>query len=197
MEHGWGAVDARTGRTGYFWPMAKYTGAFWQAGQSFPDSRYRNLNLSANGGVPGPTPQYAAIRRWIATDEGVVSIDGTISTRGGGGDGVQGRIVSSLAGVLGTFVANGNSVTTRVPRLAIKAGDTIDFVVDCRTNDRFDAFTWAPVISLITINGAEVKVEKTWDASRDFGKSADKRRLTSWQKLAQVILETNELSFVN
>jgi hypothetical protein len=196
-EYGWGGVDARTGRTGYFWPMARHTGVFWQAGQTYPDSRYRNLNLSAQGGVPGPTIQYSAIRRWTAADEGIVSIDGALSTRGGGGDGVQGRIVSSYAGVVGTFIANGNSVPTKVPRLAIRPGDTIDFVVDCRANDRFDAFNWAPAISLLNTNGPAPKVEKTWDAQRDFGKPSDRRRLTTWQKLAQVILETNELSFVN
>ncbi|MBI3877539.1 MAG: DUF1553 domain-containing protein [Verrucomicrobia bacterium] len=196
-EYGWGGVDARTGRTAVFWPMTKFTGVFWQAGQTFPDTRYGFLNLSAQGGVPGKNAQMCAIRRWTAPDEGVVSIDGALAHKPRDGDGVQGRIVSSYAGVLGTFTAFGNSATTKVPRLAIHPGDTIDFVVDCRANDRFDQFNWAPVISLLNTNGPEVKVEKTWDAQKDFGKPSEKRRLTTWQKLAQVMLEANEMSFVN
>jgi len=49
----------------------------------------------------------------------------------------------------------------------------------------------------VDCRATEAKVEKTWDAQKVFGKPSEKRRLTIWQKLAKVILETNELSFVN
>ena len=44
---------------------------------------------------------------------------------------------------------------------------------------------------------AAVATGKQWNATRDFAAPARGLRLYPWEKLAQVMLETNELTFVN
>ncbi len=65
-------------------------------------------------------------------------------------------------------------------------GDTLDFVVDFNANLNSDQFLWSPTIKI---------QEKTWIAERDFaGKQPP--YLDPWQQLAQVLLLSNELIFV-
>ena len=58
----------------------------------------------------------------------------------------------------------------------------------CRTNPQGDTFTWAPIVKM---DGRE------YNAKNEFGGVAGPRRLVTWEKFAQVLLETNELTFVN
>ena len=43
-------------------------------------------------------------------------------------------------GVVGEWSALGNKLETPVTNLNVKKGDTIDFMVDCRTNPNNDSF---------------------------------------------------------
>ena len=78
---------------------------------------------------------------------------------------------------------------------------SIDFVVDCRAGGVNDNFTWTPTIKELdqkqTTATAAVATGKQWNAARDFAAPARGLRLYPWEKLAQVMLETNELTFVN
>ncbi|MEY4817140.1 MAG: hypothetical protein RLZZ162_4213, partial [Verrucomicrobiota bacterium] len=58
-----------------------------------------------------------------------------------------------------------------------------------------DGYTWAPKI---TFTPASDSAPRTWDAHRDFGRT-DKPRspLTPLASLAQVLLLSNELAFVD
>jgi hypothetical protein len=159
------------------------------------------LHLSASGGHPGLAYTQAAIRRWTAMDDMLVSIEGALAHSGQNSDGVQGQIVYSGAGVVLRGVALRNEVTFAVPRLMVKAGETIDFVVDGRAGGVNDNFTWSPVIKELdakqTTPTSAVPTGKQWSAQRDFAAPTSARRLYPWEKLAQVLLETNELTFVN
>ena len=43
---------------------------------------------------------------------------------------------------------NGSSAETKLSGIKIEKGDTIDFVVDARTDPENDAFSWAPVVKV-------------------------------------------------
>ena len=62
------------------------------------------------------------------------------------GDGVRGHIVSSRHGELASWSVNGSSAETKLNGIKVEKGETIDFMVDARTDPENDAFSWAPVI---------------------------------------------------
>jgi hypothetical protein len=146
--------------------------------------------LRAVGGEPGEQPGEAVVRRWTSPVSGTLSIEGTL--RHGQpavpyGDGVRGHIVSSRLGELASWSVNGSSAETKLNGIKIEKGDTIDFVVDARTDSENDAFTWSPVIKY----GAD-----TWNAKSDFA-GPRPQPLSVWARFAQVLMETNEFSFVD
>ena len=155
----------------------------------------KGLALTPTGGTPNKP--YAVIRRWVAPRDGVISIEGTLAHPAKDGDGVQGRIVSNRSGELGTWIAFGNQAATALPRLAVKKDETIDFVVDCRENPRNDNYNWAPVIKMEPAANQKPEAIDAWNAQKDFTGDIRARRLSPWEKFAQVLLETNELTFVN
>ena len=198
-EYGVGSVDRQTGRVGTFWPLLYNPKTrFYQAAPRIPEPRWGNLHLTATGGHPGNMMTQAVIRRWTAMDDMTVSIEGTLTHTGSTGDGVQGQIIFSGAGSLARGVATRNEVEFTVPRLKVGVGETIDFVVDCRAGGVNDTFTWTPVIKqLDAAQNPPAFTGKEWSAQRDFAAPVSARRLYPWEKLAQVLLETNELTFVN
>jgi hypothetical protein len=104
------------------------------------------------------------------------------------------RIVSSRHGELAHYIGFKNTQETKLLRVAVKRGDTIDFETDRRSNPRDDQFTWMPTVRMSAPNGAEAGV---WSAQKDFTGHPAFRHLSVWEKYAQVLLETNEMAFVN
>ncbi len=198
-EYGLGSVDNRTGRVGAFWPLLySPQSRFYQSTPRIPDSRAGYFHLSANGGHPGLMLMQSAIRRWTAMDDMLVSIEGTLAHSGQNSDGVQGQIIFSAAGAIARGVALRSEASLTVPRVKVSAGDTIDFVVDGRTGGVNDTFTWTAVIKELDVKQTPpTATGKQWNSQRDFAAPVAARRLYPWEKLAQVLLETNELTFVN
>jgi hypothetical protein len=157
--------------------------------------------LNAKGGHPGKDVKHAVIRRWIAPRDGYISIDAMLVHATRNGDGVRGRIISSSAGELGSWNAFNNQVATRVPRFEVKAGDTLDFVTECRANDNSDAFQWSPVIKMVQETGEVMAgLSREWSAEGNFAgmnNKPAKKSLSSWEKYAHVLLLSNEASFIN
>ncbi len=184
--YGWGEVEGD--RTKTFTPLPHWTGSGWQGGPAIPDAKLAWCLLTATGGHPGKDQAHAVIRRWNSPVSGVVAISGRLRHPVKEGDGVRGRVVSSDGGVLGTWTAHNRAVETELLDVDVKVGTTLDFVVDCRTNDGFDTFEWAP-----RIRAADAEGE--WDALHEFhGPGAP---LSPWERYAQVLLETNEFVFVD
>ena len=76
-----------------------------------------------------------------------------------------------------------------VTNLAVKAGETIDFIVDIGTTLNNDQFLWHPVIS---------SNDQTWDAREEFdGPRPAPQYLKPWEQYAQVLLLANEFAFVD
>ena len=131
-------------------------------------------------------------------DDMLVSIEGTLAHSGQNSDGVQGQIIFSAAGAIARGVALRSEASLTVPRVKVSAGDTIDFVVDGRTGGVNDTFTWTAIIKELDVKQTPpTATGKQWSSQRDFAAPVAARRLYPWEKLAQVLLETNELTFVN
>ena len=197
-QYGTGDYDPATKSLKVFKPFPVFSGAAWQLTGKVPNPKLGGATLTADGGQPGEAHQNV-VRRWVAPRDGTVSIDATLSHASKRGDGVLGIMVSNTQGELGRWKVFNTSQPTRFPKLAVKKGDTIDFITDSLADPTFDTFTWAPVIRLTDASGVE------WNAMTQFSgpagtkttRTAKVKSLTAWEKFAQVLLEANELVFVN
>jgi hypothetical protein len=189
-QYGLGEFDKTTQRVRGFEPFRYFTGARWQFDTVSPAPKSGDAFLSETGGYPGDDLAHSVIRRWTAPVDGTIAIEGSVKNqqRKGDefGDGVQARIVSSRSGVLASGEARNSTAELKVTAVEVKAGDTIDFIVDCRADSEGDGFTWAPVITL---------GDRSWNGAKDF-QGPPPLVLDAWARYAQVLLNTNEFAFV-
>ena len=187
-QYGYGSYNERNKRVENFRLLPHWTGQSWQGGATVPDATTGWVILNALGGHPGNDARHAAIRRWIAPKDGPISITGKLKHMSNKGDGIRGRVVSSRQGDLGTWKLLDQSTTTDL-KVAVHKDETIDFVVDCLTKPDFDSFTWEAVI---TQQGAQ------WVSTNDFSSSAPPPSpMKKWEQFAQILLLSNEFSFVD
>jgi hypothetical protein len=130
-----------------------------------PDPQLGWALLHAGGGHTGVNPSHAAIRRWVAPRNGSLSITGKLLHPSESGDGVRGRIVSSRSGLAGEWRAQKGEVATGVSALAVEAGDTVDFVVDCVADVNSDSFTWSVDLKLTSEQSQPLGA---WNSATDF-----------------------------
>jgi hypothetical protein len=112
---------------------------WWEGSQPF-------LFLWADGGHPGTTRD--AVRRWVAPEEGTARITGTArDVNTGGGDGVVVYIRHGSATIWQATIENGDTtgVTFDVP-VVVQAGDVLDFGINPRANNGYDATHFNPTI---------------------------------------------------
>jgi hypothetical protein len=197
-KYGRGYFDGATERVTDFAPLTVFQDARLIPGASFPDETFGHLSLTATGGHPGRTEHFASIRRWTAPGKGTVRVVATLGHGSTNGDGVRGRIVSSATGPLGTWTVMNQKVDTKLEDVTVDAGLTLDFVVDGLATPNADTYTWAPIITFTPDPEASDLAKRTWDARKDFA-APEKVAvpLTRWEELAQVLLLSNELAFVD
>ena len=202
-HYGYGTFDTATQRVRDFTPMTtRKDGVGRKKDQSarvtptaaFPDSKFGHLSLTPDGGHPGNSSAHASIRRWIAPTEGTVRIEATLAHPAAQGDGVHARIVSSRTGSLGEWSVHNTKKDTAVTDLPVTAGESIDFLVAAAASANSDSYTWSPKIHFTSADAST----RTWDAKRDFY-TTEKLPvpLTPLAALAQVLLLSNELAFVD
>ncbi|MEZ5366535.1 MAG: hypothetical protein R2748_30400 [Bryobacterales bacterium] len=76
-------------------------------------------------------------------------------------------------------------------------GETLDFVVDSLEDYEADDFTWAPeIVEGLPARAASGMAPRRWSARDDFA-GPRTEPLSRWERLAQTLLETNELAFVD
>jgi hypothetical protein len=199
-QHGYGEVDEATKRVKSFTPLPHFTGQTWQGGPKLPDAKLGWVILTAEGGHAGNDLAHAAIRRWTAPRDGEVSISGTLGHKEAGGNGVRARIVASGQGELASWTAHNTDAETKISRVAVKQGDTIDFVVDNRGDVTSDSFTWAPVLKMtVIVDATGATTVKEWSAQAGFAGPPGQPRATlaPWEKYAQVLMLSNEFIFVD
>lgn len=198
-SYGTGEFDAATGRVKAWRALPKFVKDQWQWDDTLPGGNGQWTFLSARGGHPGGDAANAAIRRWTAPVGGVVRIEGTVEHTSDQGDGIRARIVSSRRGEVGSWVAKNGKQKAEVAELEVKAGDTVDFVVEPQANENSDGFSWAPTLTLIRDGpGVTAASTRRWEARREFSGRRDfARPLTPWEQYAQVLLSANEFVFVD
>jgi len=200
-QYGYGEYDSSTQRLKSFTALPFFTGSSYQGSRKMPDRDLGYCLLTPQGGHAGNDAAHAVVRRWTAPRDGAITINGTLAHASANGDGVRGRIVSSRAGELVSLTVQNKSAQTQLDSVDVKAGDTLDFIVDCRKDVQFDSFTWPITLRMHKIPegiaGGQDTVE--WDTQRDFSGPVPKPStpMTPWEKYAQVLLETNEFVFVD
>ena len=156
-QYGYGRFDESTGRVVGFERFGHWTGVSWQSGPRLPDPRTNYLSLGPIGGHTGDDAGHAAIRRWRAPHAAVISIEANLEHLSAMVMASVARIVASRAGELGSWIATHAKRPTPVAQYEVAAGETIDFVVDCRGDSRFDTFIWSPVIREVSPTPSEWK----------------------------------------
>ncbi len=187
-RYGYGNYDDTTRKVA-FTPLPHWSGTAWQAGAKVPDAKFGYVHLTSEGGHP--SRDLAAIRRFTAARDMTVELSGELARPAAAGNGVRGRVVSDRQGQLGEFDAGPKStIPSRIPRIELKVGETLDFVLESKGEDNSDGFLWRTVLR--TTDGME------FNSKKQFGGPAPKLQpFTPWERFAQVLLETNEFLFVD
>ena len=203
-RYGYGEFDDAAQRLKNFYPLPHFTSEkIWQGGPARPDPKLGWVMLTRDGGHAGNDAAHAAVRRWVAPRDVTVSVAGKIAHGTKNGDGVRARLISSREGQLATWTIYMKSAETRLASIALKQGETLDFVVDLgRANDvNSDSFSW-PVTITKEAAAEPVAGDDTgggWDSVKEFAGPPAKpaNPLTAWEKYAQVLLQSNEFVFVD
>jgi len=190
--NGYGEYDASAQRIRNFQKLPHWTGAAWQGGPKLPDPTLGWSLLLPGGGHAGNDQAHATVRRWVAPAAGKITTKGKLKHSTDQGDGVRGRIVSSRSGLAGEWIAKTSSAEAAVSDFAVEAGDTIDFVVDCRGESSFDSFVWTIEIRLDPPAAGRAK----WQSVSDFA-GPGPAPPSPWTRFAQALLMSNEFTFVD
>jgi len=201
-RYGWGSYDETRQRVTDFNPFRFSTGDRWRGGENENDPELGRIYLHSRIGHAGPNSELSVIRRWIAPRGGKLSISGAVSSQLNSteplGDGVRARIVSSRRGQLGVWLVCGTEESTDIPDLTVEPGDTIDFVVDARGRETHGSFAWAPILRMDASADSVTNEALVWDSAKDFKTAPPTARpFDVWQRYAQVLLESNEFTFLD
>ncbi len=187
-QYGFGRYDAGAKRMS-FTPLPHWTGNAWQGGAKLPDPQHGWATLSADGGHPAKAD--AVIKRFTAPRDMVLSIGGRVHRSGEAGDGVLARIVSGRAGQVAEWVIEPKGVVgSPVGTIVVKAGESVDFVVESRGDENTDSFEWR--ILLTAQDGAVFSAKDQFH-----GPDQPVAKLSRWTELAHVLLQSNEFAFVD
>ncbi len=191
-QYGYGGYDEKTNRA-TFAPFKVFKEGAYRFADEFPSSSVAGYaSLNQNGGHPGRDIAHGVIRRWIAPQDGTVSVSGNANHGNDKGDGVELRLVSSRDGNLGRWVVFNGMAKTEVPNIKVKKGDTLDFIAASGANDGYDSFEW--LVSITLDNGP------TFDAQTQFSgpeKAVATVPLPAWARYAQALMMSNEFYFVD
>ena len=194
-QFGYGEYDSAAKSLKSFSTLPHWTGQQWQGGPHLPDPKLGWVLWNRNGGHPGDA-QHSAVLRWTAPRDVTVVVTGSLKHEQKVGDGVQAVVWSNQLGEKARWVAVNQAVETNVLTTNLRRGESLDFIVTCRSNENSDAFQWAPKLVAV-----EKKLSTMWDSARDFPMTPTGRpiesSLTPWEQLAQVLLLSNEFQFVD
>ena len=133
------------------------------------------------------------MRRWVSPIDGTVRIRGRLGHASPKGDGVRATVVSDRTGPWGQWTAHNRQVPTPVEIREVRAGEILDFVVDCVSEHSFDSFTWAPRIE--QLRGG--KATDVWSARHQFAPPGHRSPADPWAVYALTLLQSNGFLFVD
>lgn len=191
-----GPLNQAAEQPGSLAPLPFFTNGIWHAGPQIPELKCGWPTLTGKGGDPGRQTGMAVVRRWTSPCAGIVNIAGSIQHSRSEGDGIRARVIHGKLGELASWNLHKLQATCQLDGIPVAAGDTLDFSVEGRHDWSHDDFDWAPSVSLTPTAEADQIHKRTWDAQQDFAGPADPA-LGSWERLAQVLLISNEFFFVD
>jgi mono/diheme cytochrome c family protein len=190
-QYGFAAYDEEKQRTGPFTKLPHFTGAAWQGGGAWPDAKLGWVQLTATGGHAGNDLAHAVVRRWTAPRDVTINVKSTLAHDTTQGDGIRGFLVSSRQGLIKNAPLHNAKVDFEASALEMKAGDSLDFIVDIGATLNNDQFTWEAALTIAGDDKAP-----GWHSQRDF-QDQGAQRLSPWEQLAQVLLSANEFLFID
>ncbi|MEI8021072.1 MAG: DUF1553 domain-containing protein, partial [Schlesneria sp.] len=196
-QYGYGELDETARQLKTYHSLPYFSGSAWQGGAQYPDGALGWVQLTAQGGHPGNDFKHCSVRRWVAPHDGQFSISSTAIHEVAAGNGIRCWIFSSTDGMLTSQVLHNQRQVMNIERVSLKKGDTLDFVVDINGDLNSDQYLWAPaILDLANGNESDTSPELSWKSERDFSGPTPKL-LNGWEQLAQVLLISNELMFVD
>ncbi len=186
-QYGYGRWD---GTTLSFQALPHFTGESWQGGAKLPDPKLGWVFVRGSGGHPGDE-NHMAIRRWVAPTSGHVKLTGRLVHPSKEADGVRGRAILKSSKKLAEWtVAHGQQPTSL--ETDVKAGDSLDLVVDGLSNVNQDSFYWR----------VEIELQPTDGRTQRFGSRAGfhgplPQPLSDFGRLAHTLMMTNEFMFLD
>jgi len=196
-QYGYGEFDEASKRLQNFQTLTYFSGSAWQVGTTGPDSERGSIQLTALGGHPGNDLQQCSVRRWTAPLEGRFSLTSAITHEKKEGNGVRCQIIAKQSEVLASVVIHDRREELNVDSITLQKGETVDFVVDSNGDLEQDKYQWTPVIVFRPDPPESTTLpRRRWDAERDFTTPV-LQLLNRWEQLAQVLLISNELMFVD
>jgi cytochrome c553 len=204
-RYGSGSWNAQTKRLEGFAALEHFENDEWRPGTRVPHFKLGYTLLNREGGHAPSNPNTLAIRRWVAPQDGVVDITGKLIHEADGNpqdnpdiDGVRARVFVREA-MVGSWAALRKEEETPAPRIKVKAGDVIDFAVDCRKSDSNDDFRWPVTVTWKSRVDAPESSWRQWNSVEDFSGPLVEagEPLTPLARLAQTLLMSNEFVFVD
>lgn len=197
-RYGVGEWDEASGRMKDFAVIPHFTGHAWQGDEEFPNARLGWAQLTAEGGHPGNDRRHAVVRRWVAPADGSYELKSILVHEPEAGDGIRAFVGHSRLGKLFSVELHASKADLNLPEVVMRAGETLDFVVDIGGGLNSDQFLWAPQISARNLSAGSGGDESAvlWDARRDFA-AQPKTSLDAWEQFVQVLMLSNELMFVD
>lgn len=147
--------------------------------------------VAAGGGKTAADAAVALVCRWIAPADGAVRIDGELVAKSGGRATVVGA-----GGVIATWAGQSASVRTAVAKIAVKAGQPLDFFVEATPETPAADFDWGFTIEPVATPAMGTMI---WNSAGHFDGPPPKSQaaLTAKQQFAQILLLSNEFSTVD
>ena len=191
-QYGWGELAEEQSRLLSFQSFPVYHDERWGGGNELPDSTLGWCMLKKTGGHTGSDRRHCPIRRWVADRDCNIDIQGTLKHGTEKGDGVHGHVFCAGTQIASAAVHNsGQQMHSR--GIKLKAGDIVDFVVDCRDNESHDSFEWKVTIRQQFATGSP----RSWNSEKEFSSRQPLKRLTPLAQLAQTLMLTNEFMFID
>jgi len=195
-QYGYGEYNPAAGTIREFHPLPRFIDNAYQAGEFYPDPVLGGLQLKADAGHTGDTQ--AVVRRWVAPIDCEIKISGTFAHEKK--KGISGAIVLNGDDALATWRLRNQKAETILESIAVKKGDTLDFIVGPLENEGSE-FKWSPKI-VVAKDTEKVKSSpgaSEWDAKTNFAAPPDPplKPLTPWAAYAQALFFSNEFMFVD
>jgi len=190
-QYGFGEFDAASKQVKAFATLKAFDGKTFKG-----TAKNGGVMLNAMGGDPGLGQSASSIRRWIAPLDGEINITAELTHTDAKTEGVIARIISSRTGELGEWTAKANSICTDLAKVAVKKGDTLDFIVSSQSDKDGGPYQWSPSI---TVPGSSMPgmpgMAQRWDARVDFADpSKPLKPLTALEELCQAVLLSPEFA---